>query len=72
MGYAFLTAQCYNCKGLFTSNPVRVPSMRDSQGVRQPLCEHCVRSVIREQIAQGIEPFKIPADAYEPVDEREL
>ena len=72
MGYAFCIGECYTCGRQFTFNPLRVPSWRDSEGVRRPLCRPCVEHINGERAKQGREPFTIPADAYEPIDENEL
>jgi len=71
-GYAFMLGTCYGCGKTFTYNPVRVPSVRDEKGVRQPLCRDCVNYVNSERKKAGMEPFTIPPDAYEPVREEEL
>jgi len=71
-GYVFVLGECYGCGRTFTFNPVRVPSVRDEKGVRQPLCRVCVEYVNRERKKAGMEPFTIRSDAYEPVREEEV
>ncbi len=72
MGYAFMTANCFICGTLFSFNPVRVPSIRDSAGVKQAICGSCVRLANKIRMERGMDPFPVPADAYEAVDENEL
>ena len=72
MGYAFMVSECYTCGGMFTFNPVKVPSVRDKNNVRQPICRHCVEDVNKLKAAQGMELFVIPKDAYTACDETEL
>jgi len=71
-GYVFVLGQCYSCGQRFTFNPVRVPSVRDEKGVKQPLCRACVNFVNSERKKKGLPPFTIPPDAYEPIREEEL
>lgn len=70
--YAFVIGKCYGCGRMFTFNPIRVPSVRDERGVRQPICRACIEYVNQERKKIGKEPFTIPPDAYEPVREEEL
>ena len=72
MGYAFMIAGCYVCGRLFSFNPMKVPSLRDNHGVRQAVCRNCVEAANEIRKGKGLEPFPIPADAYEPCDESEL
>jgi hypothetical protein len=72
MGYAFMTGNCWVCRKLFTFNPVRVPSIRDGSGVRQPICRNCIEMANRVRVIKGMEPFPVPGDAYEACDEAEL
>ncbi|MBS3921320.1 MAG: hypothetical protein KG012_20795 [Deltaproteobacteria bacterium] len=72
MGYAFISGNCWTCGTLFTFNPLKVPSIRDSGGVRQAICGNCVRFANKMRIEKGMDPFPVPADAYEAVDENEL
>jgi len=71
-GYAIVLGECYACGKRFTFNPVRVPSFRDEHGVKQPICRSCMEYINKERKKMGLEPFTIPADAYEPVREEEL
>lgn len=72
MGYAFCMGQCYGCGRTFTFNPVRVPSVRDQSGTKQPLCRGCVDYVNSEKAKAGLPLFPMPEDAYEACDEVEL
>lgn len=72
MGYAFLTANCFVCHCIFTSNPVRVPTFKDKNGVKQPVCSRCIERINSMRKEKGLTPFVIPADAYNSVNENEL
>lgn len=72
MGYAFMTGPCVVCGSIFSFNPVRVPSVRDSNGERQQVCRSCVESANHIRKERGLEPFPIFPDAYEACDETEL
>lgn len=71
MGFALCTGTCAACHRLIIFNPVRVPSVR-IEGEREPVCEACMKAANVERVKQGLEPFVILADAYEPCDEAEL
>ena len=72
MGYALAFAACFSCGRFFGFNPTRVPSIRDREGIRQPLCRVCVDKANVVRRAFGQEPFIISVDAYEPIVEEEL
>lgn len=73
MGYAFAISHCFGCGGLFSYNPVRVPSIRDpATGNREPICQQCLERVNPIRIANGLQPIIPSPDAYEPVDESDL
>lgn len=72
MGYALMTAPCFTCKTLFCFNPIRVPSVRDGDGVRQPICKDCIDAANAKRKQIGLEPFPIMDGAYEACDESEL
>ncbi len=72
MGYAFVIAECYACGRLFSFNPMKVPSLRDNNGVRQAVCRTCVETANEMRRGKGLEPFSILDGAYEPCDESEL
>lgn len=72
MGYAMMIGECFVCHGGFTFNPHHVPSFRDSNGVRQPVCRTCINRVNEIRIASGIDAFIIHSNAYEACDESEL
>jgi len=72
MGYAFMSGSCWTCGGLFTFNPVTVPSIRDGSGVRQPICRNCIELANRIRMDKGMDPIPVPDDAYEASDESKL
>jgi hypothetical protein len=72
MGYVYVTGCCGCCQSVFNFNPLRVPSHKLGTIYKQPICEACMTLVNEKRKAAGLEPFEIAADAYEPIDEREL
>ena len=71
MGYALGMGTCYACKQPFAFNPNKVPSIR-IDGVREPVCGHCMELVNKRREEMGLPPHTIHPDAYEAVDENEL
>ncbi len=61
MGYMMLTALCWACGKLFTSNPELVPSFKGD-----PICETCMVRVNIEREANGLDEWPVHPDAYEP------
>jgi len=72
MGYVFMVGGCYVCGGIFSFNPMKVPSIRDLNGVRQAVCRKCVEAANEARKRKGLEPFSITDGAYEPCDEWEV
>ena len=72
MGYAMMMSNCFVCNQLFTYNPICVPSFRDSNSVRQPICRMCIDLINVKRVEEGLEEFVIHLDAYEGCDESEL
>jgi hypothetical protein len=72
MGYAFCTSACFGCRRIFSYNPVRVPSIRDLNNVRQPICQECVNRANPQRIINGLDPIVVFPDAYDCCDEGEL
>lgn len=72
MGYALCIGDCYACGKTFSFNPVRVPSFRDKNNVRQPVCRSCMEQINRKRQKMSLEPFVIPEDAYDYCEESEL
>jgi len=72
MGVAFLWSACYACGAMMSCNPNRVPSLRDADNVRQPICQSCITRANTKRVELGLPAFEISPDAYEPVDETEL
>lgn len=71
MGYALAIGPCLLCKQPFTFNPMRVPSFRVN-GVKEPICQHCMELANVKRKEMGMEPFPIDPEAYEAADEQEL
>ena len=72
MGYALGIGTCYTCGQTFSFNPVRVPSFRDKNNVRQPVCRACLEQINRQRQEMKLEPLAIPEDAYDYCEESEL
>jgi len=63
MGYMFVTGECLACRRLFAFNPYKVPSKGG-----EPICKECMEAVNKKREEMGMEPFRVPSDAYEPVE----
>ena len=72
MGFAIVFGQCFSCGNPFGFNPHKVPSVRDGDGIRQPVCEMCVKAANSVRKKNGLPSIEIEPDAYEPIDEVEL
>lgn len=73
MGFAFVIGQCFCCGCIAIFNPVRVPSVRDKEGIKQPLCHDCFHAIQEERKERGLQPWRDHAvDAYEACREEEL
>lgn len=67
-GAVFCLAPCIGCGGLFCFHPDRVPSLL-VDGVREPICEDCVRAVNPIRKANGLEEIVPLPGAYEPAED---
>ena len=72
MGYVAVISSCFGCGNIFSYNPHKVPSIRDGDDVRQPICHVCVERVNPLRVANGLAPIVPHPDAYEAIDESEL
>jgi len=72
MGYAIMFGTCFCCRRTFGFNPNKVPSLRDADNVRQPVCKDCVDTANPVRIKNGLEPIHYAPDAYQPCEEGEL
>lgn len=72
MGYVFVTSQCFGCSRIFSYHPNKVPSHRDADGVRQPICQVCVARANPEREKHGLPPIVPLPGAYEAADEDEI
>jgi len=72
MGYVFITSGCYSCGHVFSYHPNLVPSIRDSNNRRQPICADCIAraNIVRKQ--NGLDPIVPLPGAYEAADENEV
>ncbi len=76
MAYMICHGFCVNCNSMMSFNPDLVPSIRvsrkdgkwvaDPAGSREPLCKSCVGLLNRKREEQGLPPFPIHPNAYEP------
>lgn len=60
------------CGKPISFNPVKVPSLRDKNGTRQPVCRECIEKANIERKKMGIPLLKILPGAYEACEEGEL
>gem|GEM_PF-5148083 len=59
--WMFAIGHCIVCKKFITFNPDFVPSLRDKNGEKQPVCRDCARR---------IDPnFQIQKNAYQPTND---
>ena len=65
MAFMFCTANCINCKRLFTFNPDLVPSV-SVNGSKEPICRSCVEWANPLREAKGLPKIQVMPGAYEP------
>lgn len=77
--YGFMMAECHRCGRLFLSNPRLVPTVRDKNNVKQPLCRTCVKEIqilqqdLLERHFPGVQVWPDPLEgAYEPAPAEEI
>jgi hypothetical protein len=66
-GYALAWGECFACGRFFGFNPHAVPSHEG-----EPVCGSCMVVVNERRAAQGLPPFTVRPDAYEPIPATEL
>lgn len=66
MGTMFCYGPCFGCSAVFGFNPDLVPSIRDDNDVRQPICPMCVTRANPERRAHGLALIIPHPGAYEP------
>lgn len=61
----WLECLCLFCNSQFESSIHFVPTWRDGDGDKQPICQACVErmNIVRKEA--GVEPFQISSSAYE-------
>lgn len=64
MAYMSVMGPCIGCNQVFSYNADRVPSIRIN-GVREPVCRHCVERANPERVANGLDPIVVHPMAYE-------
>jgi hypothetical protein len=67
MGYVFVVGPCWSCGVTFTYHPHKVPSI-PINGIRQPVCERCMRLANGRRVSLGLEPHPILPGAYEAAE----
>ena len=70
MGFILVHGFCANCGGHVSVNPNHCPSIL-IDGTREPICRTCVEIANPKRVANGLPPFVIHPEAYEPLDEIE-
>jgi hypothetical protein len=65
MGFMYVLGPCCTCGTLMHYSAERVPSIR-IDGVREPVCRHCIERANPVRIANGLEPIEILSGAYDP------
>jgi hypothetical protein len=70
--YCYVIGPCISCGTVFCYHPHHVPSTRAFTGEREPVCASCMDALNAKAKADGLEPFQVPPDAYEPCPEEEL
>lgn len=73
MSYMIAYGNCICCDRLFGFNPNKVPSVRipPKVGPREPICRSCIDIANPQRIKNGLAPFTVHDDAYEPIKEYE-
>jgi len=65
-GYCILVFPCYKCGVLFSFHPRYVPSVRDGQNVKQPICQPCIETANGIRANKGLPKLEVHPRAYEP------
>lgn len=66
MSYMFVMGACFRCNKIITFNPNKVPSVKDENAVKQPICASCVKEIQDIQKEMGVEVWPDPlAEAYD-------
>lgn len=61
----WLECFCLFCDSKFQSSVKLVPTWRDGDGDKQPICPACLEWMNGVRIKAGVEPFQISPNAYE-------
>lgn len=69
MGYISVYGACFICSQPFLFSPSRVPSIRDGENERQPVCRGCMTTINAKRREAGLAPFPIMDGAYEGDEE---
>jgi len=62
-GTGYVTARCYCCERLFSSNPLTTPTHKN-----QPICKSCIEEINRMRAAKGYPLFMVPANTFDPAE----
>lgn len=71
MSYVFIVGTCVGCGKMFSFHPNKVPSISIT-GVKEPICEDCVKRVNPIREAKGLSLITYSKDAYEVTDEQDI
>jgi len=72
MGYVIAQGLCWVCGRPFAFNPMKVPSMRQEDGRKEPVCLDCMTKANLTRKKNGMAPLPIAPDAYSPINEEDL
>lgn len=72
MGYYYTKGICWLCRNPFSFNPALVPSHPDEHGVKQPICQPCLKMVNQKRAELGRTQFEMLPGAYDPMTEGEM
>jgi hypothetical protein len=72
-GYVQAMASCLSCNKIFYFNPMKVPSLRDRYGEKQPICKQCFYHLNQKRLELNLPEWPEPhPDAYTFCRENEL
>ena len=64
MAYMSALSACVACRGIFSYNPERVPSVR-VHGIREPICRACMEAANAVRRTRRLAPITALPGAYD-------
>lgn len=64
-GLKWLECLCLFCDSQFRSSVSLVPTWRDNDGDKQPICSRCLERMNAVRRDAGVAPFQVSPSAYE-------